>query len=71
MATYREYHRRSLDDRDAFWREKAALIDWQTPFEQVLDYSRPPFARWFVGGRPTSATTRSIATSRRAPTSRR
>ncbi len=51
MATYREYHRRSLDDRDAFWREKAALIDWQAPFEQVLDYSRPPFARWFVGGR--------------------
>jgi len=51
MRTYREYHRRSLADRDAFWREKAALIDWQTPFEQVLDYSRPPFARWFVGGR--------------------
>ncbi len=51
MATYREYHRRSLVDRDAFWREKAALIDWQAPFEQVLDYSRPPFARWFVGGR--------------------
>ena len=27
------------------------LIDWQTPFTSVLDYSRPPFARWFVGGR--------------------
>ena len=30
---------------------EAALIDWHTPFTQVLDYSRPPFARWFVGGR--------------------
>src|SRR3954467_12764733 len=50
MTTYREFHRRSLADRDAFWREQAALIHWQRPFEQVLDYSRPPFARWFVGG---------------------
>ena len=25
-------------------------IDWQQPFGKVLDYSRPPFARWFVGG---------------------
>jgi len=51
MNTYREFHHRSLHDRDAFWREEARLIDWHTPFTQVLDYSRPPFARWFVGGR--------------------
>ena len=40
-----------ITDRDAFWREEAALIDWQTPFTAVLDYSKPPFAKWFVGGR--------------------
>ena len=51
MATYAESHARSLADRGAFWRERASLIDWQTPFSRVLDYSRPPFARWFVGGR--------------------
>ncbi|HXX82387.1 MAG TPA: propionate--CoA ligase [Casimicrobiaceae bacterium] len=51
MATYVDTHRRSLADVDGFWRERAALIDWQTPFSKVLDYSRPPFARWFVGGR--------------------
>ena len=51
MAGYAEEHRRSIADRDAFWRERAALIDWQVPFTEVLDYSRPPFARWFVGGR--------------------
>jgi propionyl-CoA synthetase len=50
MATYAETHRRSLAEPDGFWRERAALIDWQTPFSRVLDYSRPPFARWFVGG---------------------
>ena len=27
------------------------LIDWHAPFTRVLDYSRPPFARWFVDGR--------------------
>ena len=51
MPTYREFHRRSLADRDAFWRDEAALIDWHTPFASVLDYTRPPFAKWFVGGR--------------------
>ena len=51
MHTYQEFHRRSLTDRDAFWREQAALVDWQTPFTSVLDYTRPPFAKWFVGGR--------------------
>jgi propionyl-CoA synthetase len=43
-------HQRSLADRDAFWAEQAALIDWHRPFEQVCDYSNPPFVRWFVGG---------------------
>jgi propionyl-CoA synthetase len=51
VAKVRELHRRSLADPDGFWREEAALIDWQQPFERVLDASRPPFARWFVGGR--------------------
>ncbi len=50
MPNSREVHRHSIADRDAFWRERAALIDWKTPFGAVLDYSRPPFARWFVGG---------------------
>src|SRR6185295_14960281 len=50
MAKYADFHRRSLRDRDGFWAEQARLIHWQRPYEQVLDYSRPPFARWFVGG---------------------
>ena len=47
---YADFHRRSLEDRDAFWAEQAQLIDWQTPFKQVCDNSKPPFSRWFVGG---------------------
>ena len=47
---YADFHRRSLTDRDAFWAEQAQLIDWQTPPQQICDYTNPPFARWFVGG---------------------
>ena len=50
MTSYADFHRRSLTDRDGFWGEQAALIEWKTPFTQVCDYSNPPFARWFVGG---------------------
>ena len=49
-SRYAEFHRRSISDRDGFWREQAALIDWHKPFDQVCDYSRPPFATWFAGG---------------------
>jgi propionyl-CoA synthetase len=45
-----EFHARSIQDRAGFWREQASLIEWHKPFETVVDYSRPPFTRWFVGG---------------------
>jgi propionyl-CoA synthetase len=47
---YTAFYRRSIDEREAFWAEQAALIHWQRPFQQVCDYSNPPFARWYVGG---------------------
>jgi len=53
MTTYKGYkeaHRRSIQDREAFWAEEARRIHWHKPFGKVLDYSRPPFAKWFVGG---------------------
>ncbi len=50
MSSYAEFYRNSIDQRDAFWAEQAGLIDWQTPPQQICDYSNPPFARWFVGG---------------------
>ena len=50
MTNYAEFYRRSIEDRDAFWAEQAQLIDWQTPPKTICDYSKPPFANWFVGG---------------------
>ena len=50
MTTYREFYRRSIEDKEGFWAEQAKLVHWQRPPGKVLDYRRPPFARWFVGG---------------------
>lgn len=50
MPDYKAFHRRSIDDRDAFWAEQAQRIDWQTQPKTICDYSNPPFARWFEGG---------------------
>ena len=38
-------------DRLGFWAQQAKRLSWETPFEQVLDWSQAPFAKWFVGGR--------------------
>src|SRR5690242_4676460 len=48
--TYREFHARSIRDPEGFWAEQARMIDWHKPFRKVLDYAKPPFRSWFVGG---------------------
>ena len=50
VATYADFHQRSMTDRDAFWAEQAELIEWQKAPEVICDWSNPPFAKWFVGG---------------------
>ncbi len=50
MTRYQEFHRRSIEQPESFWAEEARLIDWHKPPQRILDFSRPPFARWFVGG---------------------
>ena len=37
-------------DRLGFWAEQARRLDWARDWDQVLDWSNAPFARWFVGG---------------------
>ena len=50
MATYKEFHARSVREPEAFWAEQAKMIDWHRPFDRVLEYSKPPFRSWYVGG---------------------
>ena len=47
---YEDFYQRSVDEPEAFWAEQAKRIHWHTPPEQILDSSRLPFRRWFVGG---------------------
>jgi acetyl-CoA synthetase len=35
----------------AFWRRQAERLTWETPFDDVLDWSGAPVAKWFVGGK--------------------
>src|SRR2546423_6739865 len=49
-ATVDLYHQAEAD-RLAFWAEQANRLSWETPFDEVLDWSEAPFAKWFVGGK--------------------
>lgn len=40
----------AADDLEGFWAEQAKSLDWFKPFTKVLDWTNPPFAKWFVNG---------------------
>ena len=46
-----ELYEQAEADRLAFWDAQAGRLQWETPWQQTLDWSNAPFARWFVGGR--------------------
>ncbi|WP_308491569.1 acetate--CoA ligase [Microbacterium terrisoli] len=46
-----ELYERAAADREGFWAEQAReLLHWHKPFTQTLDWSNPPFAKWFDDG---------------------
>jgi propionyl-CoA synthetase len=48
--SYQDNYDHSVQQPDAYWSEEAVRIDWVKPFQSVCDFSKPPFAKWFVGG---------------------
>ena len=42
-------------DHVAWWGEQGHTLDWAQPWDQVLDWSDAPFAKWYVGGRLNAA----------------
>ena len=42
---------RATADPLGFWATQANRLTWAEPFGEVLDWSNPPFAKWFVGGK--------------------
>ncbi|MFL5849046.1 MAG: acetate--CoA ligase [Solirubrobacteraceae bacterium] len=38
-------------DPEGWWAKQAEELHWFEKWDQVLDWSNPPFAKWFVGGK--------------------
>ena len=47
---YERAFRESVEHPEEFWGEAAKDIKWYRDYDGVLDYSSPPFYRWFTGG---------------------
>ena len=60
---------RSLADPDAFWGEWGRRFQWNTPWDQVMEWEYPNH-RWFVGG-TTNITLNAWIATPMAPTARR
>jgi acetyl-CoA synthetase len=46
-----DLYEKAQADRLGFWAEQAReLLTWSTDFQQTLDWTQAPFAKWFVGG---------------------
>jgi acetyl-CoA synthetase len=43
--------REAAKDLAGFWARRAAELEWYAPWKQVLDESKAPFYKWFVGGK--------------------
>ncbi|MBB5120509.1 acetyl-CoA synthetase [Streptomyces eurocidicus] len=46
-----EAYERAKADRLGFWAEQARRLSWETEPTETLDWSNPPFAKWFADGR--------------------
>ncbi|MBT9497263.1 MAG: acetate--CoA ligase, partial [Zoogloea sp.] len=52
MEAYKALCAEAEQDYEGFWGKRAKeLIDWQTPFTEVLDESNAPFFKWFADGK--------------------
>ena len=55
-------------DLEGFWAREAMELDWFRKWDQVLDDSKKPFFKWFVGGKTNivhNAVDRHVATYRK------
>jgi acetyl-CoA synthetase len=50
-SDYQALYKESIENPDLFWAKTAGELDWFRKFDKVLDWSKAPFAKWFVGGK--------------------
>ena len=51
QTEYQRLYRQSIDDPETFWKTQAHELEWMKGFDKTLDWSNPPFVRWFTGGK--------------------
>ena len=52
FSRYLEMSEMAKSDPDKFWGDAAREeLNWFKSFDKVLDWSKPPFAKWFDGGK--------------------
>ena len=51
MDEYKKLYAKSDTDLEGFWAEQANIIHWYKKWDKVLDNSKAPFVKWFVGGK--------------------
>ena len=51
IRDYEKLYQKSIEDREGFWEEQAAGLEWYKIWDKVLDDSSKPFYKWFVGGK--------------------
>jgi acetyl-CoA synthetase len=51
VKEYEEVYKRSLEDPEGFWGERAEELEWFQKWDKVFDDSDAPFYKWFVGGK--------------------
>ncbi|HEV3315954.1 MAG TPA: acetate--CoA ligase, partial [Candidatus Angelobacter sp.] len=55
IQQYEEMYKQAQQNPEQFWGEQAKAVHWFTPWSKVLDWSNPPFSKWFVGARTNVA----------------
>ena len=51
MVSDASIYEEAEQDYEGFWEQQAEALDWEQKWDQVLDWSDPPNAKWFVGGK--------------------
>ncbi|MBT7537151.1 MAG: AMP-binding protein, partial [Verrucomicrobia bacterium] len=52
MAQYKKLYKRSIDDPEGFWADKASGFSWKKKWDKTLEWNfDEPKVKWFIGGK--------------------
>jgi len=52
FSEYKNEYKKSLDNPELFWAEKASTFQWRSKWNKVLNWEfESPIIEWFIGGK--------------------